>query len=221
MNGPFPDGSRLLVFATDNLNLAKIFSVKTPHMLSVNGHGEPMLAAIINRVGWEAEFKNRTPAVYTFSSNGFQNTRRPDGTVTLEWTSANAATPIASEQMTKKAIMETGAQLFFVEHPHITKQVWHQWRKANFGSVTPSLDLYAALHRERLIEHENERLGIKPIVLEEHYKQGLYDTEIKNLKTMMACEELRQKLCLAGNKDTIKTPQGVLHGVVSKTGFIR
>jgi hypothetical protein len=158
--------------------------------------GDIWMAAYINREGMEAALKHCTPTVYTVDSASFaENINPSNGRPTGEWVSSEAVKPINREAVTMEDVLKDGTQVFFIDHPNVTKYVWYKVKREH-GQFEPGegpLNYYAALHREGLIVHENERLNIKPVNLEEYYKPGRYDEAVKVLKAEIEKERLPSK----------------------------
>ena len=164
INGDFKDGKRKLTFAADDTRQSKIFSfnIASPDSANIkflmeSGYtgsesGITWSAAFINRKGLEEAVKHFTPTVYTVDSAPFTQNMR-DGRPTGEWVSPETVKPVSKQAVTMEDILQDGTQIFFVGHPHITKDVWNRTRQKHlkdwkFEPGDGPLAYYAALKRE-------------------------------------------------------------------------
>jgi len=201
MNGIFDGSPRNLVFATHDLNLAATYTLKTEHMLSSGVDNGVDVSIFRDYEGWKNAISSSASSVYALPSASFTQTISKDGKPGLEWTSTQTVMPDHVIKYTPEKVMETGAQLFFLDKK-IPKEFWHYDPKAapdatfsnrimakvNAGQI-PKDGMLFVVNKELidagLMKHLNKETGIKPVMLVKSPLGDLLKDDIEWLKSKM------------------------------------
>lgn len=204
INGNFPDGPRDVVFATHEKDLAALYTLKTPNMLSTSVDHGVNFAFFIDYDEWKKQIDASASSLYALPSESFTQTLNKDGTPSIEWQSRVAVAPAEVIKYTPEKVMETGAQLFFLDKK-ITKDLWHynpsqgdndtfmnrMMAKMKAGILPNDGGMFIvarALKEAGLLKHLNEEVAIKPKMLEPSPVVDAIREDIEWLKAQTAAK---------------------------------
>ncbi len=205
INGDFPEGEKEVVFATHDQDLAAIYTLKTEHMLSAGTCNGKNYSFFRDYDNWIKQLNTSACNVYVLPSNTFKNTiSKKDGNPTVEWQSSVAVTPIKAIHHTPETVMQTGAQLFFLDHK-IKPEIWHYDKnipadksfmnrlaqKVDSGILPESFNMFhiaKELIDAGIIKHLNSEMNIHPVQLDESPYSHLIKDDISWLKNQMNIE---------------------------------
>jgi len=212
-NGLFTDGPKDLVFATDDKQLAAVYSVKNSHMLSTGVQNGVHCCIISDRDAWKKEIDAANSGVYALPSASFTNIfDKENNKPSNEWTSTVAVTPDHSVKYTAQKVMEEGAQLFFLDKD-IPKAVWQsdpsKGKDGTFmnrlnakrdAGILPkdfhTFELASALIDAGLMQHGNVIDNIKPITLPRSPAAAAIKEDIEWLKQQMPAKQASAEFSL-------------------------
>ncbi len=219
INGDFPEGQKNVVFATDDQNLAAVYTLKTPEMLQAGECDGKNFSIFRDYNTWAEKLKSSDCNVYALPSENFiNNINKKDGKPTKEWQSDIEAKPVFSIHYTPEKVMETGAQLFFL-NPEVNPDIWHYTKeysssesflnrvtqKRNSGILPESFTVFN-LARELidagLMAHLNAKTNIKPANLEKSPYAYLIKDDIDWLKQQT--QQITKKSLIETFIDNIK-----------------
>lgn len=167
-NGPFPNGPRDLVFATDDYQGACIYGGHTDHLRAVGKVDGTYFGILTNAAEWREELAKASSAVYSLPSDSFTNVVLDSGERTAEWQSPEAVRPVGKTPISPELVMEQGSQLFAL-HEGIDQALWEQFSqrlgdKFARGLLPGENGLTTAgeLCRAGLMRHLNAEQGIHP-----------------------------------------------------------
>lgn len=203
VNGRFPEGIRHLVFATDDPSLAATYTLKNKYMLSAGTTDGRNFAVFRDYDSWKQTIDAAPCSVYVLPSDTFTNTlNKTDGRPTPEWLSPVAVQPQEIRYQTPETVMQTGAQLFFLDKG-ITEQLWHydpskpadssflnritaKQQAGLLPSTFTPMDLHAGLMQAGLMRHLNAETNIQPIEVPHSPCAAIIQEDIDWLKQQVA-----------------------------------
>lgn len=194
-----------------------LYTLKTPEMFSVMSADGLNVALFTDYEKWQERTASAPCALYHLPPDSFSNTVSTyDGQPTQEWTSRSTVTPIATEQVTPQGVMQTGAQLFFLDSA-IDRPVWDGF----LAKITPKLEPFHkdGFHGHHLLRelqdaglvahHLNQEQGVESATLPKHHAAGQAIREdIADLKQQAAAKQvaaIRDKL------SNIVQPPGIIY----------
>lgn len=226
INGDFPDGIRNVVFATHDQNLAALYTLKNEYMLSTGVHQGLNFSFLRDYDGWKAALDSAACSVYALPSENFINTlNKKDGTSSIEWQSPVAVTPAKIIRYTPETVMQTGAQLFFLDEK-IQTGMWHYDEKedSDFSFMNKAIskwksgalpESFTMLHLARelidagLMKHLNAETDIRPIDLPKSPHADVIKDDIDWLKQQAGREQSAMHYRTDWSKNPRNQPGGL------------
>jgi hypothetical protein len=202
INGSFPEGERRVVFATHDQNLATVYTLKNKYMLNSGESTGKIFAVLRDYDAWKEDISHSVCNLYVLPANTFINTvSTKDGSPTIEWQSTVAVVPDHVIHHTPESVMQTGAQLFFLDSK-VTSNMWHYqpekpaavsfWNRVSAKKAAGILpdsftmfDIAKELIDAGIMRHLNAETSIRPLVLAKSRYGALIKDDIEWLKQQM------------------------------------
>ena len=168
-------------------------------MLSTSVHNGVNFGFLRDYDGWKEAIDASACNVYALPSNSFTNTlNKKDGSPSIEWQSPVAVAPAHIIHYTPEKVMQTGAQLFFLDRK-VENEMWHyveneksdfsfmnrmvsKWKSGELPETFTMLHLARELIDAGLMKHLNAEAGIQPIDLPKSPYADIMKNDIAWLK---------------------------------------
>ncbi len=196
-NGAFPEGSRKLVFATDDKQWGVVHTLKTSQMISTLSNGDSPIGLFIDHESWKDELSKSACALYKLPSEKFENViSKYNGLPTKEWVATSSVSAAEVIIHTPESVMTEGVQLMFL-HKQIDRPLWDIFSnkiaekegELIAGNVSGA-NMINALQAEGLIDsHLNVDKNIKPVAIPASPNIGIIREDIDWLKQQVRAKE--------------------------------
>lgn len=202
INGLFPDGSREVIFATHDKELATLYTLKNQYMLGAGVTDGHNFAVFRDYDAWKADIDKQACKLYALPAKSFtQSINSRTGKPTIEWQSNTPVQATDAIEQTSDTVMQTGAQLFFLDKS-ISKELWNfdeaypehdsfmnrierKVRSGHLPKDISPLQIYQALIDQGLMTHLNKDRDINPLHIEQCPYKATIQEDIDWLKEQM------------------------------------